>query len=139
MNSEIVEQSFTRSIKALDHVFDFTNEFALSHTLNDKIRYVLDLAVEEFFTNMVKYNSRSSLDITLGIQKSGDSLRIRLTDYNVDRFDITQVKEPQLDLSLRERKVGGLGLYLTKKVIDRIDYQYENRNSIVTLIKKLES
>ena len=79
-----MEQSFPRSIQALTRVFAFTKKVASSYSLNDRVQYVLDLAVEEFFTNMVKYNPSGHGDIRITMDVNEHEMAVRLIDPDSD-------------------------------------------------------
>jgi serine/threonine-protein kinase RsbW len=96
------------------------------------------LAVEELFTNLVKYSKGGHRDIRIEMSRDGDRLIVRLTDFDVEPFDIRTVPDARTDLSLAERKPGGLGIHLVKRLVDRIDYEYADRNSTTTFVKNLE-
>jgi anti-sigma regulatory factor (Ser/Thr protein kinase) len=98
----------------------------------------VDFALEEIFTNMVKYNPDGKHDVSINLDKLGDRLRITLTDFDVEPFDVSKAEEPRIDVPLEERDVGGLGLHLTRKMMDDVDYEYVDRRSIITLTKMLE-
>jgi len=55
----------------------------------------------------------------------------------VARFDITKKPDPYLGASLDDRKPGGLGIFLTKKLVDDVQYHYRDRTSTITLKKKI--
>jgi anti-sigma regulatory factor (Ser/Thr protein kinase) len=61
-------------------------------------------------------------------------LEVRLTDYDVERFDPTSVASVDIDAPLDERTPSGLGLYLVMKMVDSIHYEYRNRQSKITFI-----
>lgn len=138
MNSELVEQTFTRSVRSLEKVFDFTNEFALEHSLNDKVRYVLDLAVEEFFTNMVKHNPSGTGDIQMRMRLEKKEIIIHMVDPDTAAFDVTKERNVDLQRSLSERKVGGLGVYLVQKLVENLHYHHQNRTSTISFRLPLE-
>jgi anti-sigma regulatory factor (Ser/Thr protein kinase) len=67
-----------------------------------------------------------------------DSLLLAsLTDQDVEPFDPTAAPDADTTLPLDARKPGGLGLHLVRRVVDRVDYTYENRCSRTTLVKRL--
>jgi len=96
------------------------------------------LAVEELFTNLVKYSRGGKSDIRIDLARDGGRLIVSLTDFDVEPFDIRTVPDAKTDLSLAERKPGGLGIHLVKRLVDHIDYEYADRNSTTTFIKNLE-
>lgn len=133
-----MEQKFKREIRSLEKIFDFISGFSTANRIGDSDVFVIKFVVEEIFTNMVKYNSMSNKDILVSLRRHSNTLSISLIDFDVDPFDLTKTEEVDIHQSLRERKVGGLGLHLVKKMVDKVDYEYKNRESKVTLTKTLE-
>ena len=137
MNS--MEDKFNRRIEVLEELFDLTSRFARQEHLDDSIRFMLDLVVEELFVNMVKYNSGNPNDILLRLSRAGEKLTITFMDYDVDPFDITKKKAYDVSKPIEERRPGGVGIHLIHQVMDDIKYEYKDRISKITLIKNLES
>jgi anti-sigma regulatory factor (Ser/Thr protein kinase) len=134
-----MEKTFARQLDSLAGVFEFVTQFADAHNCNESTRYILNLVVEELFTNMVKYSPDGDREIPIVMEWEQTRITIRLVDKNVRRFDITTAKKPPTDLPLRERKPGGLGLHLIREMVDEIRYEYRDGNSEITVIKNLES
>ena len=59
-----------------------------------------------------------------------------MTDRGV-RFDPLQKADPDITLSVQEREIGGLGIFITKKTMDSVTYAYENGENILTMTKKI--
>lgn len=135
---DFMEKKFKRALESLDEVFDFINGFVVANKIDQAGAFSINLAVEEIFTNMVKYNPASAHDIAMTLAKDKNGLTVVLTDFDAEPFDVTQTAEVDVTQSLQARPVGGLGIHLIKKMIDRVDYQYANRQSTITLIKHLE-
>lgn len=134
-----MEKKFSRDIKSLDKIFEFVWGFLARNKIDEATGYSVNLAIEEIFTNMVKYNAGSLNDISISLSRDKDRLIMRLTDHDVDSFDVTKSGEVDIGQPLHKRKAGGLGLHLVKKVMDRIEYNYEKRTSTVTMTKILEN
>ncbi|NIR50166.1 ATP-binding protein [candidate division KSB1 bacterium] len=134
-----MQKTFKRNLNSLEEIFDFVNEFIADYKLDDTASYTINLAVEELFTNMVKYGQNTKNDIQIELNKENNDLVISLTDYDVEPFDITKAKDVDVGQHLGERKVGGLGIHLVKKMMDEVNYEYKNRTSKITLIKHLEN
>lgn len=137
-NDYYMEKKFKRNIKSLNQIFKFIAEFITSNNIDDTISFTLNLVVEELFTNMVKYNLENTNDILITLDKDQDNLIISLIDFDVEPFDVTKTEGVNISKSLKERKIGGLGLHLVKQMVDKINYEYKNGNSKITLIKQLE-
>ena len=60
-----------------------------------------------------------------------------MTDYDVDPFDVTEAPDADIRLPIDERKPGGLGLHLVRRLLDSIAYEYtkETRQSRITFRK----
>ncbi|MFQ5708879.1 MAG: ATP-binding protein [bacterium] len=131
-------REFKRDIESLDEIFVFLDDFIAKNRIDESISFTVNLVVEELFTNMVKYNPGSAHDVLIEISRNENRLIVSLTDFDVEPFDITKTEEVKIDQHLQERKVGGLGIHLVKQMVDKIEYEYKNRNSKITLIKHLE-
>lgn len=130
-----MEQTFTRNLDELHRVFSFLDSFAQASDVDISVSLPVRLAVEELFTNMVKYNKDSRADITLSVDRADDTVTIVLTDFDTEPFDITSTGEVDITASLDERTPGGLGIHLVKRMVDEIHYRYKDRVSQITLIK----
>lgn len=119
---------FRRDIGELDRVFTFVGRF-----VNDR---AIDLAVEEIFTNCVRHNADGAGEIEVRIARSENDVSIAISDPDAERFDMGV--EINTRATLEQRVPGGLGLYLTRKMMDRVDYKHENGVGTVTLHKRVE-
>jgi len=132
-----MRRTFKREINSLEGIFAFLREFFAGEAIDPRHLYSVDLAAEELFTNMVKYNPGNRNEILVSISRVGDELRLSLTDFDVDAFDITQAPSDPLPAELQDRKGGGMGLCLVRQMMDGIAYDYENRQSSITVTKNL--
>jgi anti-sigma regulatory factor (Ser/Thr protein kinase) len=133
-----MQKKFIRSYDSLEEIFEFTERFFETETINESVRFAVHFVMEELFTNMVKYNPGNSNDILLGVDKTNNSVKISLTDYDVDPFDVTEERDVDIESPLTERKVGGLGLHLIKIMVDSMEYHYSDRQSKITFTKGRE-
>jgi anti-sigma regulatory factor (Ser/Thr protein kinase) len=129
--------SFPRKIDSTGKIHDRVAAFFLEQEIDAEHRFAVDLAVEEIFTNMVKYNPGGGGEIEVALEREGDRLTVRLVDPDSEPFDITRAAEIDPDLPLQQRPIGGLGLHLVRKMIDEIDYAYAKRRSTITLSKRI--
>jgi anti-sigma regulatory factor (Ser/Thr protein kinase) len=83
----------------------------------------VDLALEELFTNMVKYGS-SVTDIVVEIARVPGGAEVTLVEEGAERFD--PMGGPAIDVHapIEQRKPGGLGLHLVRQLVDFVDYRY---------------
>jgi len=133
-----MKRRFTKTSGSIADVFAFVDESLAAQNAGPSTAYAVNLAVEELFTNMVKYSPGGKNEVTIGIEKNGDRLVVTLVDEDVEPFDMTSRAEVDTSKRLEERKIGGLGIHLVKQMVDEFHYRYENRSSIITITKKLE-
>lgn len=131
-------RSFPRGFDALEAVFGFLDEFFRDERVEEAHRHALRLAVEEMFTNLVKYNGSGPPEIEMGLARRGGRVEISLVDTDTDPFDPRLAPDARTDLPLEERRPGGLGIHLVRRMVDRIDYDYDGRKATTTLVKSLE-
>ena len=134
----LMKASFKRELKALEGVLEFLDTFMTRQGIGPSIRPTLFLAVDEMFTNMVRHQPHASRDITISAEQTEGAVVIRLIDPGADAFDFTKTKEPDFSIPIQKRSPGGLGIYLTQKLMDEVRYEHRDDEAVVTLVKKLE-
>lgn len=102
------------------------------------LAYTIHLVVEEIVLNIVDYAYPEGEDgyLEVRIGNDGKTLALEFRDHGIP-FNPLEMPEPDLDLPLEERNIGGLGIFLTKEMMDNVRYRYENEENILTLEKKL--
>jgi len=132
-----MEKRFKRRMDALDDIFTFISEFGAENGVSEGHIFKLSLAIEELFVNMVRHNTGGGNEILIGLEKAGESLTVSLTDSDVEPFDITEADEYDTGRPLSERPIGRLGVHLVKRMVDKIYYEYKDKQSKITLVKDL--
>ena len=130
-----MQKKFARSFDSLSEIYDFTESFFDDREIAEETRYPVHFAVEELFTNMVKYNPGNDQQILLDVACDETDVTVTLIDYDVDAFDVTEEREVDTESPLEKRPVGGLGLHLIRHMVDTIDYHYSDRRSRITITK----
>jgi len=132
-----MQASFKREIESIGKVHAFVRDFFGHAAIDEAYLFAIDLAVEEIFTNVVKYNAGGSGEIEIELERREEELAIAVTDPDCDPFDITRAERVDTERPLRERPIGGLGIHLVKSLMDEIDYAYEQRRGTVRLVKRI--
>ena len=132
-----VHKMFERRFNSLPAIVAFTEDVFASEGIDPSLRTVVDLAIEELFTNMVKYSTGSNSDVRIEMTGIDRGVEVTLVDYNVDRFDVTARPDVDVSLPIEQRKPGGLGLHLLRRLLDSIQYEYaeSSRQSRITFRK----
>lgn len=108
---------------------------------NDELKFKLRLSIEEAVENVVRYAYDGGIGwLEVGTDLDHDSLilTVELRDAGVP-FNPLEKPDPDITLPAQGRDIGGLGIFLCKKMMDNIDYRYDNGNNILTMAKKIES
>lgn len=103
--------------------------------------YAVEMAVDEACTNIIQHayggEGRGDIECTCRINHSG--LTVTLRDYGRP-FDPERVPEPDIHTSLEERKEGGLGLYLIRKLMDEVHFEFvPDSGNVLTMVKRKEA
>lgn len=94
------------------------------------------LAAEEVFVNICHYAGVDSADIEILVD--GDEARITFTDTGIE-YNPLSVPEPDVEAEGRERKPGGLGIFMVKKLMNSLDYRREGSQNVLTMTKRREA
>ena len=120
-------------IRNLSNRFDI---FAKDNKLSDKVIQDVQLALDEVVTNIVEYgyddDDEHLIDIKFILNEQ--SLKIFIID-DAKPYNILDKKKPDTSLSLVEKPIGGLGIYLVKRLMTNIDYNYRDGKNHLLLTK----
>jgi serine/threonine-protein kinase RsbW len=124
-------------LDSLSVIAEYVKEAAQAAGLDKKAAYKLRLAVDEIATNIILHGYEEAGrkgEVICHATLDDETLTISIEDTG-DQYDPTQQKIPDgLDLPLEQRKIGGLGVYLTIQGVDRFIYEHSgerNRNIFV--------
>jgi len=118
-------------------VFAFVQAMLDAHGVVAGDAYAITMTIEELFTNMVKYNAAGSGRLGLEIECTAESVTCCLIDPDSDRFDPTAAPDADVAMPVEQRRPGGLGIHLIRRLVDSIEYAYAGRCSRITFRKTL--
>lgn len=129
--------TFPARFEYLDEIREFVGQVAREGGFNDKEVYSLQLASDEAASNIIEHAyegvSNASFDVTCDVR--GDTITITMRDDGTP-FDVTRVKQPNLKADLSERQIGGLGVYLMRKLMDDVKYESNPRTGNLLIMTK---
>lgn len=130
--------TFPARFEFLDEIRNFVAEVAHEGGFTEKTIYSLQLAADEAASNIIEHAyqgvANASLQITCDMQD--DELIITMRDTGKP-FDPSNVKQPNLKADLSKRQIGGLGVYLMRKLMDEVRYQSNAKTgNLLTMIKR---
>ncbi len=97
------------------------------------------LAVEEVVTNIIVHGyKKAGCPVEISCRFIPGAAMIRIAD-SAPPFDPLSIPEPDLGGDIDKRRIGGLGIYLLRRIMDGISYRYENGRNILTMEKRRSS
>ena len=129
-------------IKASDESMQAVNDFIhsmLPAGCDEMLLNQIDLAVEEIFVNIAHYSGAAEALVSCGYHVSGEgngTLTVGFKDKGKP-FNPLAKADPDLTLSAEEREIGGLGIFLTKKFMDSVEYEFTDGMNCLTFKKTL--
>ncbi len=136
----MTERIFPASQDQLERVQAFIEEELANYPYSPKVKFQLDVAVEEIFVNIAHYAYYPDQEgeATVRCSVGGDPLQITIQFLdNGKPFNPLAKEDPDITLSAEERQIGGLGILMVKKSMDAVDYSYEDGKNILTIKKSI--
>jgi len=130
---------FDANFENLDEIRELVGEAARQLGFSDKEIYSIQLAADEASSNIIEhaYEGIKGGRLEIDLSTSDNRLKIVMRDHGKP-FDPASVPEPNVKADLSERKIGGLGLYLMRKLMDEVFYESSpEAGNILTMIKRL--
>ena len=106
---------------------------------DEALQFKIRLSIEEAVENVVRYAYDGGLgwiEVGTELDAEGVMLTILLKDAGVP-FNPLDKPDPDITLPAADREIGGLGIFMTKKVMDDVSYEYKDGQNILTLKKRL--
>ena len=106
---------------------------------NEDLRFKIRLSIEETVENVVQYAYKDSIgwmEVETNLDDKALMLTVTLKDAGKP-FNPLEMPDPDITLSVEEREIGGLGIYLCKQLMDEVTYRYEDGCNILTMKKNI--
>jgi len=129
---------FAAKFEYLDEIRDFVGEIARTGGFSDKDVYNIQLATDEAASNIIEHAYENHPDgiLELSCGMMGDTITIILIDRG-ESFDPSEIPLPDLKADLSDRKIGGLGIFLMRKLMDEVHYEPKpDKSNVLTMIKR---
>lgn len=133
------ELTLAATVENIEVVTDFVNEQLESLACPPKAQMQIDIAIDELFGNIAHYAYNPEVgDATVRVEVTEDPLAVVITfiDKGVP-YDPLAKEDPDITLTAEERGIGGLGIYMVKKSMDDITYEYKDGQNILKIKKHI--
>ncbi|MBQ9249832.1 MAG: SpoIIE family protein phosphatase [Oscillospiraceae bacterium] len=139
MNKAYRELTLPAEVEKLPEALSFVEALLEEAGCSMKAQMQISVAVEEIFVNIASYAyAPDSGDATIRVEFPEGSGTVKLTFIDSGTpFDPLEREDPDISLSSEERDIGGLGIYMIKKTMDELRYEYADGQNRLTLIKKI--
>ena len=133
------ELTIEATIENITQVTDFVNGHLEQYDCPLKAQMQIDVAIDELFSNIARYAydpKTGPATVQVEVQKDPMAVIITFIDHGKP-YDPLSREDPDLNLPLEERKEGGLGIFLVKKVMDDVRYEYKDGRNILRIRKNI--
>ena len=131
------ELTIAATMENIEVVTDFVNQQLEALNCPMKAQMQIDIAIDELFSNIARYSYNPEVgQATVRVEVVEDPLAVTITfiDNGVP-YDPLAKADPDVTLSAEEREIGGLGIYMVKKTMDDITYEYKDGQNILSIKK----
>ena len=135
------ELTIAATVENIEVVTDFVNQQLEELACPMKAQMQIDIAIDELFSNIAHYSYNPEVgQATVRVEVVENPLAVTITFIdNGIPYDPLAKEDPDLTLSAEERQIGGLGIYMVKKSMDDITYEYKDGQNILAIKKALKS
>jgi serine/threonine-protein kinase RsbW len=121
-------------LKEMGRLLDGVESWGQEQGLSPKMIFDLHLVLDEIFTNIVNYGYDDAAEhqVLIDVEREADDVRVRVED-DARAFNPLERPDPDLGVPLEERKVGGLGIYLVRQLMDEVEYTREGGKNVLSL------
>jgi len=132
------EITVSSKIENVSVVTQFLDAELEAHNCPMKAQMQLDVAVDEIFSNIVFYAYAPDFgDATVRVEfDDTPSVSVTFIDSGI-AYNPLEKDDPDVTLSAEDRKIGGLGIFIVKKTMDKIEYSYKDGKNILTIVKNI--
>ena len=133
---ELTIEATTENIAA---VTNLVNEQLESLDCSMKVQMQVDIAIDELFSNIARYAYNPETgSATVQVEVTENPLAVVITFIDHGKpYDPLAKEDPDTKLSAEERQIGGLGIYMVKKTMDDVSYEYKDGRNILKIKKNL--
>ena len=135
----MTNKTFPAKIETLSDVLGFVDQTLESYECPMKIQTAICVAIEEVFVNVAQYaygEGEGNVTLSIGFDAESHKITFRMTDKGVP-FDPLKKPDPDITLPAEDRELGGLGIFIAKKIMDVVTYAYKNGENVLTMIIKI--
>ena len=123
----------------VDQAVEFVDALLEEYGCGINEQMAIDVAVDELFTNIANYAYAPDTGYaTVRVEMLNDPQAVEITFIDSGKpYDPLEKEDPDTTLSLEDRPIGGMGIFIVKKSMDAVKYEYKDGKNILTIQKKI--
>ena len=133
------ELTVEAKVENIDAVTDFVNATLEEYSCSIKAQTQIDIAIDELFGNIARYAYHPEVGqatVQVEMEENMPVVTVTFRDQGMP-YNPLNSQDPDVTLSAEEREIGGLGIYLVKKSMDEVLYEYQDGQNILRVRKKI--
>ncbi len=134
----MIKLTVDATIDSLDIILEKLEEMLDDREFSPKSMMQMHVAIEELFVNIAHYaypeDAPGKADIDMDIDS--DNVVTMVFRDSGQPYNPLAKEDPDVTLSAEERDIGGLGIFMAKKSLDSMEYEYVNNQNVLTIKKK---
>lgn len=137
----MIEKTVEATVDEIAELTDFAEDFLDGCGASMKMKSQIAIAIDEIFNNIASYaypDGKGQATFAMDFDETTKTVKLIFTDSGI-RYDPLAKDDPDVTLSAEDRQIGGLGIFMVKKLMDRMEYVYENGKNVLTLEKILNA
>jgi len=130
--------TYRNDLSELEKLARDLESFGEEHAVNPAVVHAFNLCLDEILTNIVSYGFEdgSEHEIHLDLTEKDEVVTATLVDEGKPFNPLTDAKDPDLDASVEDREIGGLGIFFMKQMMDAVDYERVDGRNCLTMSKR---
>jgi sigma-B regulation protein RsbU (phosphoserine phosphatase) len=135
-----LELTIPNNLSENARVKEHFDTFAEHYGIQDPIRLKMHVVIDELLMNIISYAypDDGRHEICIKVELSADRLKVSMVDDGIP-FNPLGIETPDTELSLEEREIGGLGIHLIRKMMDRVSYRRRIDKNVISVMKFLNA
>jgi serine/threonine-protein kinase RsbW len=138
MSERSMRELIKNQVTELGPLADKIDLFVEMHQLPSKLAHEVNISLDEIVSNVINYGYADGgehlIEIRLDLTPEG---LITVVEDGANPFNPLEAKDPDVSKPLEERQIGGLGIFLVKKLMDHVTYERRGERNILTMTKRI--
>jgi anti-sigma regulatory factor (Ser/Thr protein kinase) len=130
------ELKIEAKLENLDAVLEFIDAELAGKNCSTNVQHQIAIAVEEIFVNIAHYAYNPLIGEAVIRAAVGDEITIEFEDRGKS-YNPLEKDDPDITAPMEKRDIGGLGIFMTKKIMDTVEYRHKNNKNIFVIKKEL--